>query len=176
MSAPSQAQRSAGLSNAAALTLAAAIMLVPANLLPVLGTETPGDNRTDTIFSGVAELWRQDLWGIAAIVFTASIVVPVLKVAGLTWLLWSAHRGVPKRPRRLTKVYAILDFIGRWSMLDVFLVTFLSGLIQFNELSTVKPRVGILAFAAAVILTVLATRALDPRRFWREREPASLTP
>jgi paraquat-inducible protein A len=157
------------------LTLAAAIMLVPANLLPVLGTETPGDNRTDTIFSGVAELWRQDLWGIAAIVFVASIFVPILKVAGLAWLLWSANRKVPRRPRQLTRIYAVLDFIGRWSMLDVFLVSFLSGLIQFNELSTVTPRAGILAFAAAVILTVLATRAFDPRMFWRA-EPVCLSP
>jgi paraquat-inducible protein A len=176
MSAPSQPNGHPGISNAAALTLAAAIMLVPANLLPIVATETPGDNRIDTIFSGVAELWRQDLWGIAAIVFMASIVVPVLKIAGLTWLLWSAHRKVPARPRRLTRIYAVLDFIGRWSMLDVFLVTFLSGLIQFNELSTVTPRAGVLAFAAAVILTVLATRALDPRMFWRRDEPVPLSP
>jgi paraquat-inducible protein A len=160
--------------NAAALTLAAALMLVPANLLPVLSTDTPGDMRTDTILSGVVELWHQNLWVIAGIVFTASILVPVLKVAGLTWLLVGVHRGAPAHPRRMSRVYAALDFIGRWSMLDVFLAAFLSGLIQFHELSTVTPRGGILAFAAAVILTVLATRAFDPKTLWRGR--ASLSP
>lgn len=154
-------------SRAAALTLAAALMLLPANLLPVLITESPGNNRSDTILSGVAELWRQNLWAIAAIVFIASIVVPVLKVLGLTWLLLSVHGRVPSHPRRLTRIYAALDFIGRWSMLDVFLASFLCGLIQFHELSSVTPGGGILAFAAAVILTVLATKAFDPQALWR---------
>ncbi len=151
---------------AAALALAAAAMLVPANLLPVLSTRSSGSDRSDTIFSGCVELWRQGLWAIALIVFTASIVIPVLKLAGLVWLLAAARRGDPGQSRRLTRVYAALDFIGRWSMLDVFLAAFLTGLVQFGGLSTVTPRSGIVAFAAAVVLTVLATRAFDPRILW----------
>jgi paraquat-inducible protein A len=155
-----------GNSTAAALALAAAVMLVPANLLPVLTTESSGHNRSDTIYSGAAELWRQGLWAIAAIVFTASIAIPVLKLAGLGWLLLSVRRGAPGNPRRLTRIYAVLDFIGRWSMLDVFLAAFLTGLVQFGEFSTVQPRSGIVAFAAAVVLTVFATQAFDPRVLW----------
>jgi len=155
-----------GISTSAALAIAAAIMLVPANLLPVLSTETSGRNREDTIFSGVVELWRQGLWLIAAIVFTASILVPALKLAGLGWLILRTRRGAGADSRRLTRLYAIIDFIGRWSMLDVFLAAFLTGLVQFGEFSTVAPRSGLVAFAAAVVLTVLATRAFDPRILW----------
>jgi paraquat-inducible protein A len=152
-------------STAAALALSAAVMLIPANLLPVLSTETSGRNRTDTIFSGTVSLWRHNLEAIAVIVFTASILIPVLKLAGLGWLLWCTHRGTGNA-RRLTRLYATLDFIGRWSMLDVFLVAFLAGLVQFGDLSTVEPRNGIVAFAAAVVLTIFATRAFDPRLLW----------
>lgn len=154
-------------STAAALALAAAILLVPANLLPVLSTESSGVNRSDTILSGALELWRQGLWAIAAIVFIASILIPVLKLAGLGWLLLNARRGASGDLRRLTRIYAAVDFIGRWSMLDVFLAAFLTGLVQFGEFSTVAPRSGLVAFAAAVVLTILATRAFDPRIFWR---------
>ncbi|HXC01544.1 MAG TPA: paraquat-inducible protein A [Opitutaceae bacterium] len=153
-------------STAAALALAAAIMLVPANLLPVLSTETSGHNRSDTIFSGTVELWRQGLWVLAIIVFTASIIIPVLKLVGLGWLLLNARRGASVDSRRLTRIYSILDFIGRWSMLDVFLATFLAGLVQFGEFTTVVARGGIVAFAAVVVLTVLATQAFDPRILW----------
>jgi paraquat-inducible protein A len=159
--------RSENLANAAALGLAAAIMLVPANLLPVLTTHMSGRHRTDTIFSGTVELWRQGLWAIAAIVFIASIVIPVLKLAGLGWLLFVARWRTPRDPHRLTRLYAALDFIGRWSMLDVFLVAFLAGLVQFGRFSSVSPRGGIVAFAIAVVLTVLATQAFDPRVLWR---------
>jgi paraquat-inducible protein A len=154
-------------STAAALAVAAAVMLFPANLLPVLSTANSGSDRSDTIFSGSVELWRQGLWAIALIVFTASIVIPVLKLLGLGWLLLRARRGPRGDSRRLTRIYAAVDFIGRWSMLDVFLAAFLTGLVQFGEFSTVTPRGGIVAFAAAVVLTVLATQAFDPRVLWR---------
>ena len=159
--------RSEKLANATAFSVAAVVMLVPANFLPVLATQTSGQSRTDTIFSGVVELWRQDLWVIAVIVFVASIVIPVLKLAGLGWLLFKARRGPARDARRLTRLYGALDFIGRWSMLDVFLVAFLSGLVRFGVFSNVEPRSGIVAFAIAVVLTVLATHAFDPRVLWR---------
>jgi len=160
-------------STAAALTLAAAVMLVPANLLPVLSTQTSGQNRTDTIFSGIVALWTQGLWAIAAIVFTASIIVPALKLAGLAWLLWNARRPQAGNSRQLTHLYRTLDFIGRWSMLDVFLAAFLSGVVQFGALATVSPRSGIFAFASVVVLTVLAVEAFDPRIFWPAAAPAN---
>jgi len=155
-------------STAAALAVAAAIMLVPANLYPVLSTQISGRDRDDTIFSGAVELWRNGFGVIALIVFTASIVVPVLKLAGLGWLLLNARPGASGDARRLTRIYSALDFIGRWSMLDVFLAAFLTGLVQFGQLSAVVPRAGIVAFAAAVVLTVFATQAFDPRVLWRD--------
>jgi paraquat-inducible protein A len=155
-----------GTSAATALAAAAALMLVPANLLPVLTTDTSGRERNDTILSGALELWRQGLGAIALIVITASILIPIMKLVGLGWIIVSVRRGPPKNPRRLTRVYVALDFIGRWSMLDVFLAAFLTGLVQFGGLTRVEARSGIVAFAAAVILTVLATQAFDPRTLW----------
>ena len=151
---------------AAACAVAAAIMLVPANLLPVLRMEVPGSERTDTIFSGIVELVDQGLWPLGAIVFAASFLVPLLKLAGLAWLIFASRRPSPERARALTRLYASLDFIGRWSMLDVFLVAFLAGAVQFGALGTVEPRLGIVAFASAVVLTILATDAFDPRVLW----------
>jgi paraquat-inducible protein A len=151
---------------ATALALAAAIMLVPANLLPVLTTDTSGSERDDTILSGAVQLWKNGLGVIAIIVVTASIIIPILKLVGLGWILFSVRRGPPKNARRLTRIYVALDFIGRWSMLDVFLAAFLTGLVQFGALTMVEARSGIVAFASAVVLTVLATEAFDPRTLW----------
>jgi paraquat-inducible protein A len=155
-----------GNSAAAALAFAAAVMLVPANLLPVLTTDTSGSERDDTILSGAIQLWTHGLGAIAVIVITASIIIPILKLVGLAWIIFSVRSGKPKNPQRLTRIYVALDFIGRWSMLDVFLAAFLTGLVQFGALTMVEARSGIVAFAAAVILTVLATRAFDPRAIW----------
>lgn len=160
--------RSTKLSRATALAIAAAIMLVPANVLPVLSTKTGGMARTDTIMSGIRGLWDDGLWAISAIVFVASILIPLLKLVGLTCLLIAARRRSARYRRGLTRLYAVLDLIGRWSMLDVFLVAFLAGAVQFGVLASIEPRPGIVAFAAAVVLTVLATDAFDPRLLWAE--------
>ena len=165
-----QAARFRSVSNSAALAIAAAAMLVPANLLPVINTQTSGRNDTNTIFSGVVELWQSGLQGIAMIVFTASIVIPALKLFGLAWLLFNARPSSREHARHLTRLYATLDFIGRWSMLDVFLVAFLTGLVRFGLFSTVEPRPGIIAFAVAVVLTIFATRAFDPRLLWPDHD------
>ena len=160
--------RSNKLSRSTALSLAAAVMLVPANVLPVLSTNITGSARTDTILSGIVGLWRDGLWAIAAIVFIASILIPLLKLVGLACLLLAVRRRTASRRRGLTRLYVMLDFIGRWSMLDVFLVAFLAGAVQFGALATIEPRSGIVAFAAAVVLTILATDAFDPQLIWNE--------
>lgn len=167
--------RTTNLSRAAALALAAGVMLVPANILPVLSTNTGGQPRSDTIMSGIIGLWHDGMWGIAAIVFIASILIPLLKLVGLAFLILAARRGT-QHQRGLTRLYVVLDFIGRWSMLDVFLAAFLTGAVQFGALATIEPRSGIVAFAAAVVLTVLATDAFDSRLLWptvRRVPPAS---
>lgn len=151
---------------AAAFSAAAALMLVPANLLPVITMEVPGRSRTDTILSSIIGLYDQGLWPLAAIVFTASFLVPLLKLFGLGWLLHASRRPPVRHAPGLTRLYATLDFIGRWSMLDVFLVAFLAGAVRFGILVSVHPRPGIIAFAAAVVLTMLATAAFDPKLLW----------
>lgn len=168
--------RSTKLTRAAALALAAAAMLVPANILPVLSTNTGGRERTDTIMSGIIGLWNDGLWAISAIVFITSILIPLFKLVGLTWLLVAVRRRSTRNRRGLTRLYAGLDFIGRWSMLDVFLVAFLAGAVQFGALATIEPRSGIMAFAAAVVLTVLATDAFDPQLLWAEPKANPATP
>ena len=160
--------RSTRLSRPAALALAAGVMLVPANLLPVLSTRTGGASRTDTIMSGILGLWHDGMWAISAIVFIASILIPLLKLVGLGWLLLAVRARWTRHRRGLTRLYAALDFIGRWSMLDVFLVAFLAGAVQFGALATIEPRSGIVAFAAAVVLTILATDSFDPQLIWAE--------
>jgi paraquat-inducible protein A len=165
--------RSTRLSRPTALALAAAIMLVPANLLPVLTMNTGGSVRTDTIMSGIIGLWRDGLWAISGIVFIASILIPLLKLVGLAWLLLAVRRRATRGRHGLTRLYATLDFVGRWSMLDVFLVAFLAGAVQFGALATIEPRSGIVAFAAAVVLTILATNAFDPQLIWAEPKPRS---
>jgi paraquat-inducible protein A len=175
MTHPAAYLRSRNLSRATALAIAAGVMLVPANILPVVSTRTGGMARTDTIFSGIVGLWDDGMFGIAAIVFVASILIPALKLVGLTWLIIAARRG-PTHRRALTRLFTALDFIGRWSMLDVFLVGFLSGLVQFGALATIHPRIGILAFAAAVVLTVLATDAFDSRVLWIEDKDGAREP
>ncbi len=150
------------------LAVGAIVLLVPANVLPVMHMAIAGGPASDTtIFSGVALLCQDGLWGLAAIVFTASILVPFLKLGGLAWLVLHVHTGDLDQAPRLTRSYDTLDFIGRWSMLDVFLVAFLSGAVRFGRLANVEPRMGILAFAGAVILTMLATQAFDPRWLWQ---------
>jgi paraquat-inducible protein A len=171
-----QEHRRMSCGNATALALAAGMMLVPANLLPVLSTNISGEARTDTIFSGTVALCEDGLWALGAIVFTASILIPLLKLVGLARLLWAAQRGSRGRAPQLTKLYSILDFIGRWSMLDVFLAGFLAGIVQFGTLATIEPRPGIVAFAAAVVLTMLATHSFDPRFLWDEPHPRTESP
>ncbi len=161
----------------AALAIAAVVMLVPAYALPVMHLGILGQTASDTtILSGIVQLWRQGLGGLAAIVFTASFLVPLLKLSGLIWLLMAALREKPANPRRLTRVYAAIDFIGRWSMLDVFLVAFLSGAVRFGKLASVHPRPGVAAFGGVVVLTMLATHQFDPRVLWAEARRSDADP
>jgi paraquat-inducible protein A len=169
--APAAPER-AGPAQSAALAAAALVMLVPAYALPVMHLGIVGEANNDTtILSGILQLWRQDLPGLALIVFTASFLVPLLKLAGLAWLLAAVWWPRWRRARSLTRVFGWIDFIGRWSMLDVFLVAFLSGAVRFGRLASVQPRPGILAFGAVVILTMLATHRFDPRVLWPDKTP-----
>lgn len=149
-----------------ALLLAAAILYIPANLLPVLHTTSLFGNEDDTIMSGVVYFWVSGDWPLAIIVFVASILVPMLKLSVLALLAWTTQRRSAWRPLERTKLYRIVERIGRWSMLDVFVVTLTVALVRFKSLAVITAGWGALAFACVVVLTMLAALQFDPRLIW----------
>ncbi|MCU0898272.1 MAG: paraquat-inducible protein A [Burkholderiales bacterium] len=149
-----------------ALVIAAAICYVPANLLPVMETTAFGSTEADTIMGGVVFLYESGSWPLALIVLVASVMVPVGKLIALAYLLFVAQRGVPGGNRDRTRLYRAVVFIGRWSMLDVFVDTFTVALVQLSPLMSVAPGPGVLFFAAVVVLTMLAADSFDPRLIW----------
>jgi paraquat-inducible protein A len=154
-----------------ALMIAAVIALVPANLLPVMEMSFGAKTSSSTIFSGVVHLTREGMWGIAAVIFIASFLVPLGKLAGLFWLLMRARcAGGTAADVRL---HGWLDLIGRWSMLDIMLVGVLVGLVQFGALAHVRAGLGAPAFAAAVVLTIFAVESFPMRRLFRAARPDS---
>ena len=149
-----------------AMMLAALILYLPANVLPALTIERFGRTETHTILSGIEELARLGMWPLALIVFFASIVVPLAKLVSLGWFLVAIGRRSAALLRERTALYRLIDFVGRWSNIDVFVVSMLAALLQFGTLATVDPEAGITCFAAVVVLTMMATRAFDARLMW----------
>ena len=149
-----------------ALLGAATLMLIPANLYPIMTVTKLGMGQPDTIVSGVIHLMEAGLWGLALIVLFASIVVPVAKLLTLSFLLTTVARGSLWRRRDRTLLYRVTEVIGAWSMVDVFLVGLLAGLVSLGFLATVEPGIGATFFGGAVILTMLAAHSFDPRMIW----------
>jgi paraquat-inducible protein A len=149
-----------------ALVIAALILYIPANLLPVLKTYTPLGARTDTILQGVVELWSPTSWPLAIVVFVASITIPLGKLIALAYLLITVQRGSLKSNVQRVRLYRMVKFIGRWSMLDVFVDTFVVALIQLKPLMWVEPGLGVVFFAGVVVLTMVAVNSFDPRLIW----------
>lgn len=149
-----------------ALLLAAYALYLPANLLPIMETRSLFGLQQDTIMSGVVYLWSSGSWVLAMVVFIASVAVPLLKLLSLTALLIGVQRHSHRQPLQRTRLYRFLELIGRWSMLDVYVVTILVALVQVQSLATIRPGVGVVAFAAVVVLSMLATMAFEPRLIW----------
>lgn len=149
-----------------ALVIASIILYIPANVLPIMTYSTLGETYTDTIFSGVVELLASGLWGIALVVFVASIVVPITKLVILVYLLWAVKVGIRRGVRHRAFLFRLTEIIGRWSMVDVFVVTLLVSLVQFGFVYTVEPEGAIIAFGAVVLLTMVAAETFDPRLIW----------
>lgn len=149
-----------------ALVIAALILYIPANLLPVTITTYLGSNQSDTIISGVLYFMRTGSWGIALIIFVASIVVPIAKLVVLSGLLVTVQRRSRWRPEERTRLYRITELVGRWSMLDVFVVAVLVALVRLGYLTTIEAGVGIVYFAAVVVVTMVAAMTFDPRLIW----------
>lgn len=150
-----------------ALIVAAAICYIPANLLPVMVSKTlVTASEDDTIMSGVVLLYKTGSWHLALIVLIASVVIPMAKIAALAYLLVTVQRRKSQDQQERLRLYRLVEFVGRWSMLDVFVVTFTVALIQLQPLMAIKPGAGVLFFAAVVILTMIAAEQFDPRLIW----------
>ncbi len=152
-----------------ALLIAAYILLVPANLMPVMATGSLFGSQTDTLLSGIVYLWKSGSWPLAILVFFTSIVVPLAKLIALTYLAITVHRRSIALPLERARLYRLLGFIGRWSMLDIYVITLLSALVRLKTLATIDPKPGAIAFGAVVVLTMLAAMAFDPRLIWDSR-------
>jgi paraquat-inducible protein A len=149
-----------------ALLIAAYVLIVPANLLPVMISGSLFGSETDTIMSGVVFLWVDGSWPLAIILFIASIAVPFSKLGALTYLLLSVQRRSTLVPRQRTQLYRVLEFVGRWSMIDIYVASLLTALVQFGGLMSIKAGPGAIAFGAVVVLTMFAAETFDPRLIW----------
>lgn len=149
-----------------ALLIAAYILYIPANLLPVMETRSLFGVQEDTIMSGIVYLWLSGSMGLALVVFVASIMVPLLKLLVMTLLAASVRLRPLWRPRQRTRLYRIVEFVGRWSMLDIFVVALLAALVQIKSFASIMPGPGAAAFGSVVVLTMLAAMSFDPRLIW----------
>jgi paraquat-inducible protein A len=149
-----------------AFVIAAAVCYIPANVLPVLNTTTATGTDSDTILQGVVLLWSPTGWPLSIIVLVASIIIPSAKILAIAYLLVSVQRRSAANNRQRTRLYRMVEFIGRWSMVDVFVDTFTAALIQLQPLMSVAPGPGLPFFAAVVVLTMLAAESFDPRLIW----------
>lgn len=163
---PLQHRRERSVEHTVAFLAAAVLLYVPANLLPVMTTTSVLGKSPHTILGGIAELWQSGSWELAVIVFIASIAVPLMKIAVLTLLALTAARRSTWRQLERAKLYRLVEAVGHWSMLDVFVVVLLVGMVRFGSFGGVRPEPGLLAFGAVVVLTMLASGSFDPRLIW----------
>lgn len=163
-------RKNASLARTWALLIAGVLLYIPANVLPIMRTASLNDIDDNTIISGVVELWKKGSPSLAVIVFGASIVVPMLKFSVLALLAASSQRHSRWAPTQRAKLYRLVELVGYWSMLDVFVVSLLTGLVRFNVLSRVEPLPGVIFFGLTVVLTMFASMSFDPRLIWDGRD------
>jgi paraquat-inducible protein A len=159
-------RRPASLVRCGSFLVVAYALYVPANLLPVMYTEQFFRAQADTILSGTFLLWATGAWPLAIIVFAASIVVPLAKLLALTLLMLSVQMRARFSPVGRVRAYRAVRFVGRWSMLDIFVATVLAAAVQLQSIASIRPGPGALAFAAVVVFTMFAAQAFDPRLIW----------
>ena len=153
-----------------AFLIAAAILYIPANVLPMMKTSSLFGTQSDTIMSGVVYFWTSGSWYLALIIFFASIVVPGLKMIALAILLLSVQRRSRWQQEQRARLYRLVEFVGRWSMLDIYVVAVIVALVQLKALASIQPGAGAAAFGAVVVLTMFSAMAFDPRLIWDVRE------
>lgn len=164
-------RKEASLSRTWAFLIAAIVLYIPANVLPVMDTSSLFGVQEDTILSGVVYLWVSGSWPLAVLVFIASIAVPMVKILGLSYLALSTQRHSNWLPGQRTRIYRMIELVGRWSMLDIYVITMLVALVQFKALATIKAGPAAIAFGAVVVLTMFAANSFDPRLIWDAAEP-----
>lgn len=156
-----------------ALLLTACILYIPANLYPIMITEQLGTAEGSTILGGVILLIHHGALPIALVIFLFSVMVPVGKLMAMFYLVWTVKRHSPVSARQRTTMYKVTEFVGKWSMVDVFVVAILVALVHLGGLLSIRPGFAALCFAGVVIVTMLAAESFDPRLIWDEMEPAN---
>ncbi|MCD8552523.1 paraquat-inducible protein A [Seleniivibrio sp.] len=157
------------LSRTWALCITALILYIPANLYPIMDVQIMGESSRNTILGGVIQFFQHGMYFICAVVFVASFVVPLFKLSALFYILLTLRKGRKLSNRRKTRLYSIVELIGKWSMLDVFVVCIMAGLINVGYLLKITAGVGIVYFASVVIITMLASNSFDTRLIWDKR-------
>jgi len=160
------ARKANSISRTWALLIAAYVLIIPANLMPVMATGSLFGTEKDTIFGGVVYLWTSDSEVLAIILFCASIIIPFAKLFSLSFLLISVQIRSTWKPNLRAKLYRAVEAIGRWSMIDVYVATMLTALVQFGSLMSIRAGAGAIAFASVVVLTIFAAKSFDPRLIW----------
>lgn len=161
-----QVRQPASLQNTVALLITATLLYIPANMLPIMRTVSLGETLDSTIISGLILMWQDGAYPVAIIILLASVVVPVAKIIIMYWLCYLAKREPSERLRHPARIFRLVDWVGRWSMVDVLVVAIMAALVRFDLLMSVYPGIGALVFAAVVIITMLAALSFDPRILW----------
>jgi paraquat-inducible protein A len=161
----SSAASSGSANRSFALALGALILFVPANVFPTLSVTARGSTQTATVFGGVVDLWQAGMWPLAIIVVCASLLIPFFKIIGLMFLTLTLDRPADRHAR--TRLYMVIAQIGRWSMLDVYVISLIVAVLHFGLLAHAQAEIGALAFVSVVIVTLMAARSFDPRLIWR---------
>jgi paraquat-inducible protein A len=159
-------RKPSSLTSSWAFLVAACLLYVPANALPVMDSGSVFGSQSDTIMSGVRFLWHSGDWLIAAIIFFASIVLPGAKIVALALVLGTTQRRSLWRPGERARLFRFMEVVGRWSMVDIFVLALLVGVVQFKTVAVVEPGPGALAFAAVVVFTMAAALSFDARLIW----------
>jgi len=164
--APMHLRRPASITTTWALLVASVLLYIPANVLPMMTTASLMGSQEDTIMSGVVFLWESGSWPLALVVFFASVMVPLLKILALIYLTASVQSRSRRRLLQRTRLYRLVEFVGRWSMLDIYVITILVALVQFQGIATIQAGPAAIAFGAVVVLTMFAAMSFDPRLIW----------
>jgi len=153
-----------------AFLITSCVLYIPANFLPIMETTQLGRTLQSTIIQGVVQLWELGSYGVALVIFVASVVVPILKMISITWLSWMVVRKKPISHAKANQIYNLTEFVGKWSMVDVFVVALLVALIQFDNIMSIHPGPAALSFAGVVLFTMLSAQAFDVRLLWDKEQ------